>query len=50
MSLHNFNSNTKSWKMYTNTLTSISGDDLLVMPSYGKDIILEVSANNDIFF
>ena len=30
--------------------TSISGDDLLVMPSYGKDIILEVSANNDIFF
>jgi hypothetical protein len=36
--------------MYTNTLTSISGDDLLVMPSYGKDIILEVSANNDIFF
>ena len=50
MSLHNFNSNTKSWKMYTNILTSISGDDLLVMPSYGKDIILEVSANNDIFF
>ena len=50
MSLHNFNSNTKSWKMYTNTLTSISGDDLLVMPSYGKDLILEVSANNDIFF
>ena len=50
MSLHNFNSNTKSWKMYTNTLTSISGDDLLVMPSYGKDIILEVSANNEIFF
>ena len=36
--------------MYTNTLTSISGDDLLVMPSYGKDLILEVSANNDIFF
>ena len=50
MSLHNFNSNTKSWKMYTNTLTSISGDDLLVAPSYGKDLILEVSANNDIFF
>ena len=50
MNIHNFNSNTKSWKMYTNTLTSISGDDLLVMPSYGKDIILEVSANNDIFF
>ena len=50
MSLHNFNSNTKSWKMYTNTLTSVSGDDLLVMPSYGKDLILEVSANNDIFF
>jgi hypothetical protein len=36
--------------MYTNTLTSISGDDLLVAPSYGKDLILEVSANNDIFF
>jgi len=50
MSLHNFNSNTKSWKMYTNTLTSISGDDLLVAPSYGKNLILEVSANNDIFF
>ena len=50
MNIHNFNSNTKSWKMYTNTLTSISGDNLLVMPSYGKDIILEVSANNDIFF
>ena len=50
MSLHNFNSNTKSWKMYTNTLASVSGDDLLVAPSYGKDLILEVSANNDIFF
>ena len=50
MSLHNFNSNTKSWKMYTNTLTSVSGDDLLVMPSYEKNLILEVSANNDIFF
>jgi len=50
MSLHNFNSNTKSWKMYTNTLTSISGDDLLVAPSYRKNLILEVSANNDIFF
>ena len=36
--------------MYTNTLTSVSGDDLLVMPSYGKDLILEVSANNEIFF
>jgi hypothetical protein len=36
--------------MYTNTLTSISGDDLLVMPSYGNNLILEVSANNDIFF
>ena len=50
MSLHNFNSNTKSWKMYTNTLTSISGDDLVVAPTYGKNLILEVSANNDIFF
>ena len=50
MSLHNFNPNTKSWKMYTNTLTSISGDDLIVAPTYGKDLILEVSANNDIFF
>jgi hypothetical protein len=36
--------------MYTNTLTSISGDDLLVAPSYGNNLILEVSANNDIFF
>ena len=50
MSLHNFNPNTKSWKMYTNTLTSISGDDLLIAPSYGNDLILEVSANNNIFF
>jgi hypothetical protein len=36
--------------MYSNTLTSISGDDLLIAPSYGNDLILEVSANNNIFF
>ena len=49
MSLHNFNSNNKSWKMYTNTLSSISGDDLTIKPYDGKNISLEVSGNNAIF-
>jgi hypothetical protein len=44
----NFNSNNKSWKMYTNTITSISGDDLLIKPNNTNDLILEVSANNHI--
>ena len=44
----NFNSNNKSWKMYTNTLTSINNDDLLIKPNNTNDLILEVSANNHI--
>ena len=50
MSLHNFNPNNKSWKMYTNTITSISGDDILIKPHPGKNLLLEVSGNNNIFF
>jgi hypothetical protein len=50
MSLHNFNPNNKSWKMYSNTLTSISGDNLTVKPYDGRNLLLEVSANNNIFF
>ena len=49
MSLHIYNSNNKSWKMYTNTLSSISGDDLTIKPYDGKNISLEVSGNNAIF-
>ena len=49
MSLHIFNSNNKSWKMYINTLSSISGDDLTIKPYDGKNISLEVSENNAIF-
>ena len=44
----NFNSNNKSWKMYTNTLTSIANDDLLIKPNNTNDLILEVSGNNNI--
>ena len=50
MSLHNFNSNNKSWAMYTHTLSSISGDDLTLKPYDGKNIVLEVSGNNSVFF
>ena len=49
MSLHIFNSINKSWKMYTHTLSSISGDHLTLKPHDGKNILLEVSANKDIF-
>ena len=48
MNLLNFNSNNKSWKVYTNTLTSIANDDLLIKPNNTNDLILEVSANNNI--
>ena len=48
-SMHNFNSSNKSWKMYTHTLSSISGDNLTIKPYVGKNILLEVSANNAIF-
>ena len=50
MNLLNFNSNNKSWKIYTNTITSINGDDLLIKPNNTNDLILEVSANNHIIF
>jgi hypothetical protein len=50
MSLHNFNPNNKSWKMYTNTITSINTDDILIKPYDGKNLLLEVSANNNILF
>ena len=48
--LHNFNAGRKSWQMYTKKLTSISGDDLTITPYDGKDLILEVSGNNQIIF
>ena len=48
--LHQFNPGRKSWKMYANTITSISGDDLTISPYDGKNIILEVSGNNEIIF
>ena len=48
MNLLNFNSNNKSWKVYTNTLTSIANYDLLIKPNNTNDLILEVSANNNI--
>lgn len=51
MALYNFNPGQKSWKMYANTLTSISGDDLTISPVEGRDLILEVSGNEgDIMF
>jgi hypothetical protein len=49
-SLHQFNPGRKSWKMYANEITSISGDDLTITPYNGKDLILEVSGNNEIIF
>lgn len=51
MALYNFNPGQKSWKMYANTLTSISGDNLTISPVEGQDLILEVSGNErDIMF
>ena len=49
MNLHNFNSSNRAWKMYANTLSSISGDHLTMKPYDGRNLLLEVSANNDIF-
>ena len=48
--LHQFNPGRKSWKMYANTITSISGDDLTISPYDGQNLILEVSGNNEIIF
>ena len=50
MSLHNFNSSNKSWKMYSKIVTSIISDDLTITPYDGKDLLLEVSGNNNIIF
>jgi hypothetical protein len=50
MSLHNFNSSNKSWKMYSKIVTSINNDDLTITPYDGKDLLLEVSGNNNIIF
>ena len=48
MSLYNFNSSNKLWKMYTNTLSSINGDPLTIKPYDGQNLALEVSGNNNI--
>ena len=48
MSLHNFNSANRSWQIYTNTLSSINGDNLIMTPYDGQNLALEVSGNNNI--
>jgi hypothetical protein len=49
MSLHNLNTPNKQWLMYLNTLSSISGDDLTIKPDTRRNLVLEVSGNNNIF-
>jgi hypothetical protein len=49
MSLHNLNTPNKQWLMYLNTLSSISGNDLTIKPDTRRNLLLEVSANNNIF-
>ena len=49
MSLHNLNTPNKQWNMYLNTLSSISGDNLTIKPYNGRNLLLEVSVNNNIF-
>jgi hypothetical protein len=49
MSLHNLNTPNKQWNMYLNTLSSISGDDLTIKPDNRRNLLLEVSGNNNIF-
>jgi len=48
MSLHNLNTPNKQWLMYLNTLSSISGDDLTIKPDITRNLVLEVSGNNNI--
>ena len=48
MSLHNLNTPNKQWLMYLNTLSSISGDDLTIKPDTRRNLLLEVSGNNNI--
>ena len=50
MSLHQFNPGKKSWKIYGNTLTSISGDNLNLLPYEHRNLILETSGNGKIQF
>ena len=45
----NLNIPNKQWLMYLNTLSSISGDDLTIKPDARRDLLLEVSGNNNIF-
>jgi hypothetical protein len=47
--LHNLNTPNKQWLMYLNTLSSISGDDLTIKPDIRRNLLLEVSGNNNIF-
>jgi len=49
MSLHNLNTPNKQWLMYLNTLSSISGDNLIIKPDTRRNLLLEVSGNNSIF-
>tara|TARA_Y100000389_G_C17303606_1_gene434239 strand:+ start:464 stop:682 length:219 start_codon:yes stop_codon:yes gene_type:complete len=50
MNLSQFNPGKKSWKIYANTITSITGDHLTLKSYDGQNLILEVSGNNDIIF
>ena len=45
----NLNTPNKQWLMYLNTLSSISGDDLTIKPDTRRNLLLEVSGNNNIF-
>jgi hypothetical protein len=45
----NLNIPNKQWNMYLNTLSSISGDDLTIKPDTRRNLLLEVSGNNNIF-
>ena len=47
--MHNLNIPNKQWNMYLNTLSSISGDDLTIKPDTRRNLLLEVSGNNNIF-
>ena len=46
---YNLNTPNKKWNMYLNTLSSISGDDLTIKPDTRRNLLLEVSGNNNIF-
>ena len=46
---YNLNTPNKKWNMYLNTLSSISGDNLTIKPDTRRNLLLEVSGNNNIF-